>query len=165
MKLSPSFAALLAVVAGTAVSASILKAPAAAEEIHADAAGNLVWADNDNDAPSSVPSLTRPDFSSHHVSSLEAEIMDGFAHLEEQLTAPLNDLIHSIEDKVHSATHKAGQWLKDAESVWKAGIEYERFQHTSFPEYALRVTKDANSTICDSKAKQISGYLDISESK
>lgn len=166
MRLNPSFAPLLAIAAASA-SASVLRAPALAEEIHRDAAGNLVWMDNAQQQQQPMAELGRPDFSSHsHPQDvLQAEVMDGFKHFEEEMTGSLTHLLEAFEDKVHSATHAANGWLKEAESVWASGIEYQRFTHASFPSYALRVAKDVNGTVCDPEAKMISGYLDVAEDK
>lgn len=145
MRVSPSFLPLLAV-AATAVSAAALTRPA--EELHTDSAGNLVW--TDDEAP--IPSLSRPSFHDY-VDEFKHAAMDGFKHIEE-------DIKHSLDQAKHTATG----WIKEAD-VFVGGTQYNRLTHPSFPEYALRVSTAANSSICDSSVKTHSGYFDISDDK
>ncbi|GHJ88906.1 hypothetical protein NliqN6_5308 [Naganishia liquefaciens] len=54
-------------------------------------------------------------------------------------------------------------------SVEEGGVEYDTLTHPSHPEYRLRITSDSHRakhpSICDPDVKQVSGFLDISETK
>ncbi|KAJ9110119.1 hypothetical protein QFC19_001790 [Naganishia cerealis] len=88
-------------------------------------------------------------------------------------------LIPSMAERVYDSVHK---WWSAGEasgedlyqgmkigSVHQDGILYDTLTHPSHPSYRLRITSDSHRAshpaICDPDVKQISGYLDISETK
>ncbi|CAO1617597.1 unnamed protein product [Parajaminaea phylloscopi] len=161
MRLAPAFVPLVALAAAaTAASASVFPRPA--EVLHTDAAGNLVWDDNAAAAPKVAP-LGRPDFT-HAFHDAQAQAAKDFDRFKKQAEAQVDDLIQKLHHVGHDAATHANGWVKQAK-VWVKGIEYDRFVHSSFPSYALRVTAQSNATLCDTSVKQYSGYLDISETK
>ncbi|CAO1629228.1 unnamed protein product [Jaminaea pallidilutea] len=170
MRISPSFLPLVAV-AATAASASVISRPAQpAEELHTDAAGNLVW-QNTDDARSASAALGRPSFNGMQQSEMvqawrafENDFMDGVNELEATLKEAIQAASKQAGSVAHDAHKTVNGWAKTAK-VWVDGVEYDKFVHTSFPDYSLRVTASSNGTLCDSSVKQHSGYLDISDTK
>lgn len=149
------------VAAALTATASVLpRTPASAapaEELHAaPGTGNLIWSDNTvDDVKDRIPSLQRPDFSSS-IQQLHDAVEDAEASLEEFF----DELKHTIIDSVDSAS----KWVQE-ETVNVKGQAFNRLTHKDFPNYALRINTESNSTACDPGVKQYSGYFDISNTK
>lgn len=169
MRLVPALVPLVAI-AASAASASFIYRPAAspAEVLHTDAAGNLLW--DENASQEAVKPLGRPDFTAAF-NHAKAHALHDFEHFKQQAEDRVDNLIQKIQGTAHAADKKlthpfviAHGWTKQAK-VWVDGIEYDRFVHSSFPQYALRINTASNATQCDRSVKQHSGYLDISETR
>ncbi|PWN52822.1 hypothetical protein IE53DRAFT_377822 [Violaceomyces palustris] len=149
----------------------------AAEQLQYDQAGNLVWSDNQEQQDSVatnqhrlLPPLQRPDFSSLKIapSNLVESTLERIQHEFEEVQDTLKDAIHKVEDQAQRLIHQAGEEAKSwmhAGTVLMDGVEYEKLIHPSFPDYALRLSKNTGSSFCDKDVVQHSGYLDISETK
>ncbi|WWC91365.1 uncharacterized protein L201_006308 [Kwoniella dendrophila CBS 6074] len=75
----------------------------------------------------------------------------------------LHDTVFSAKDKwdVFESDRSIDELLK-VENVQKDGIDYVSLSHPAFPLHRLRVVKPE---LCDPTVNQLSGYLDISETR
>ncbi|CAE7076121.1 unnamed protein product [Rhizoctonia solani] len=75
----------------------------------------------------------------------------------------LDTVLHTGEKTKVKVEGNVQEWsVGNAEFVKQDNIVYERFRHSSFPGYQIRVKKPQ---LCDPNVKQYSGYLDIDDDK
>ncbi|KIR28366.1 cathepsin A (carboxypeptidase C) [Cryptococcus deuterogattii 99/473] len=99
---------------------------------------------------SNGPSELASNLATHAISSTQAWLQDAVSNTR-----------NSVQKGWKAVQDGLDQELK-VENIDKDGIEYLALSHPAFPLHRLRVVKPE---LCDSSVKQLSGYLDISETR
>ncbi|XAO25236.1 hypothetical protein I312_104051 [Cryptococcus bacillisporus CA1280] len=99
---------------------------------------------------SNGPSELASNLATHAISSTQAWLQDAVSNTR-----------NSVQKGWKGIQDGLDQELK-VENIDKDGIEYLALSHPAFPLHRLRVVKPE---LCDSSVKQLSGYLDISETR
>ncbi|KAK6904545.1 hypothetical protein I203_105360 [Kwoniella mangroviensis CBS 8507] len=74
----------------------------------------------------------------------------------------LQDSVSTAKEKWDFLENDSVEESLKVENIEKDGIEYLTLSHSAFPQHKLRVVK---TELCDPTVNQLSGYLDISETK
>jgi cathepsin A (carboxypeptidase C) len=146
-----------------------------AEQLHFDGLGNLVW-------PSSETVADAKSLFNNIQSSIGLEAEQKWAqaklaaeHVGENILAGADHIIDDFDvayqltkDKakaIKDRVHRMGENVLHETSVVIDGLKYQKLVHPAFPEYALRINQESQTTSCDPDVKSYSGYLDIGHDK